>query len=271
MQPIERIPTGALAEARPVPGTRAPATWLRVPIYPTTATTVLLVSLVVVFLIEIWYSGSTAPADSARAMYDLGAKINGPIVAGQYWRLVTAMFLHADILHIGFNGYALLIFGQQIERFYSWPRFLAIYFLGGLAGSIGSFAFSPAESVGASGAIFGLLGAMGAFFWLHRRLLGTLARTMLWNALAIGALNLVLGFSQSGAIDNMAHLGGLVGGTLVGFALAPRYRPGRVIGPDERLLEDSLPRWVPPAVVMIFLAIEILLFALALAVQKGAL
>jgi rhomboid protease GluP len=113
------------------------------------------------------------------------------------------------------------------------------------------------------------MGAMGAFFWVQRRLLGAMARTQLWNALTIIGINILFGLSQSGAIDNMAHGGGLIGGLIAGFALAPRYRPGRALGPDERMLEDSLPRWAPIAVTVALLAVELILFAVALAYQKG--
>ena len=89
--------------------------------------------------------------------------------------------------------------------------------------------------------------------------------------MAIAGLNLVLGLSQSGAIDNFAHLGGLIGGAVAGFALAPRYRAGRALGPDERLLEDTLPAWADPAIMMTCFAVEIGLFVIALAVQKGCL
>jgi len=273
MQPTERYATSlTLTDNAPPAGTRPAPIWLRVPLYMPRVTNILLVVLIGVFAIEVLYSdNSLSPGNDLQTMHDLGAKINVLILNGEWWRLITAMFLHADILHIGFNAYALLIFGPQVERFFAWWRFLAIYLLGGLAGSIASFAFSPAYSVGASGAIFGLLGASGAFFWTHRRLLGAVARTMLWNAVAIAGLNLVLGLAQASAIDNWAHGGGLLGGLITGLALAPRYRPGRVIGPDERMLEDSLPRWAAPAIVMAILAVEMGLFVVALAVQKGLL
>src|SRR5690242_15205515 len=246
---------------------RATPTWLRVPMYPVWATNILLGILIVIWIYEGIYGGSPDGSEQIQVLRDLGAKDNSLIVQGEYWRLITAMFLHSGFLHIAFNGYALLIFGQQIERFYGWARFLAVYFVAGLAGSIASFAFSPAISVGASGAIFGVMGAMGAFFWVQRRLLGAMARTQLWNALTIIGINILFGLSQSGAIDNMAHGGGLIGGLIAGFALAPRYRPGRALGPDERMLEDSLPRWAPIAVTVALLAVELILFAVALAYQ----
>ena len=269
MQPTNRFVIPAPAAPPDSPPGRTTPVWLRVPLYSTQATNIMLVILVAVFLYEGFYGGGLAASENDQVLRRLGAKANDLILQGDYWRLITAMFLHAGLLHIAFNGYALLIFGQQVERFYGWARFLAIYFVAGLAGSIASFAFSRADSVGASGAIFGVLGALGAFFWIHRRLLGAMARTQLWNALAIAGLNLVLGVSQSGAIDNLAHAGGLLGGLVTGLLLAPRYRPGRALGPDERLLEDSLPRWAPPAIVMVLFAIELALFAVALLVQKG--
>jgi len=248
---------------------RSGPTWLRVPLFPVWATNILLGILIVVWIYESYVGGSLAGSEKIQVLRDLGAKDNAKIVDGEYWRLITAMFLHSGFLHIAFNGYALLIFGQQIERFYGWARFLALYFIAGLAGSIASFAFSPAISVGASGAIFGVMGAMGAFFWVQRRLLGAMARTQLWNALTIIGINILFGLSQSGAIDNMAHGGGLIGGLIAGFLLAPRYRPGRALGPDERLLEDSMPRWAPIAVTVALLAVELMLFAVALAAQSG--
>ena len=281
MQPPDRFadvrPESPTAVAPPdprgfsPPAARPSPVWLRVPTFQPRATNIMLGLLVIIWIYELIYGGSLGASEDTRVLRALGSKSNDLILRGEYWRLVTAMFLHAGPLHIAFNGYALLIFGQQVERFYGWARFLAIYFIAGLAGSVASFAFINSDSVGASGAIFGLLGAMGAFFWLHRRLLGAMARTQLWNAVAIAALNLVLGLSQSGAIDNFAHLGGLFGGAVAGFALAPRYRAGRALGPDERLLEDTLPAWADPAIMMTLFAVEIGLFVIALAVQKGSL
>ncbi len=203
-------------------------------------------------------------------LFSLGAKNNAAIlVKHEYWRLLTAMFLHAGFLHIAFNGYALLIFGQQVESFYGPWRFLAIYFIAGLAGSITSFAFSPHLSVGASGAIFGIIGALGTFFFFHRKLLGGAGRAQLLNAVALIGLNLLLGVSQAGAIDNFAHIGGLIGGGVAAVLLAPRYTPGRALGPDERLLEDRLPVWAPWAITLALFVVEGFLFAGALRIAPG--
>ena len=89
----------------------------------------------------------------------LGAKVNALIGLGEYWRLLSAMFLHADLMHLIFNMMALYILGKDIERFFGKKKFLAIYFLSGLVGSAASYLLVENISVGASGAIFGLMGA----------------------------------------------------------------------------------------------------------------
>lgn len=251
------------ARQRPAP------VWVRLPTFESRATNIMLGVLVLIYLAEVLAAGGAQEPPLA-VLIKMGAKENSRIINGDYWRLLTAMFLHGNLLHIGFNGYALLAFGQQIERFYGAARFLAIYFIGGLLGSIASFVFSPLPSVGASGAIMGILGAVCIFFWLQRRLLGTVARTQLWPALVSVVLILVMGISQAGVVDNMAHAGGFVGGLVAAWALAPRYRPGRPLGPDEQMLEDRFPAWGVLAASMAMLAAELLLFAAALFKQSGA-
>jgi rhomboid protease GluP len=149
----------------------------------------------------------------------------GPLIAnGEYWRLFTAMFLHVGFMHLLFNGIGLLIFGRLLERIYGHYRFTTIYVLAGLSGSIASYTFNRVViGAGASGAIFGVLGALAAFFLLRRDILGRVGRRYLSSLALIAAINLFLGFIIPG-IDNWAHLGGLGGGFLLGLALSPRYR-----------------------------------------------
>ncbi|NQS90975.1 MAG: rhomboid family intramembrane serine protease, partial [Chloroflexi bacterium] len=108
--------------------------------------------------------------------YDLpaaiGMKHNELIIAGQYWRLVTAIFLHGSIFHLGFNLYALYILGQRVERFFGSFRFLGLFIIAGLMGNLFSFVFTQSPSLGSSTAIFGLLGAEGVFIYQHRKLFG---------------------------------------------------------------------------------------------------
>jgi rhomboid protease GluP len=177
----------------------------------------LIAACVVIYLLQI----------ASQAVYGfdviaaLGAKVNPLIARGQFWRLFTPMFLHASILHIGFNMYALYNFGPSLERHYGHGRFLALYVLGGFAGNVLSFVFSPAVSLGASTAIFGLLGAEGAFFYQNRRFFGSVGQRVLMNLLVIGMVNLVIGFTPGSSIDNWGHIGGLIGGTLFAWFAGP--------------------------------------------------
>jgi rhomboid protease GluP len=153
----------------------------------------------------------------------LGAKVGTLMAAGQWWRFLTPVFLHASLLHVFVNMYSLYAIGPAVERFFGTPRMLAIYLLSGLGGVIFSLALSPAASVGASGAIFGLLGALAAFFYLHRTIFGRFGMIQLRQLLFVVLLNLMLGLSPG--IDNWGHIGGLVTGAGLTLALGPHYAP----------------------------------------------
>ena len=120
------------------------------------------------------------------------------------------MFLHADITHLLFNMYALYVIGSQIESFFNKFKYIIIYFLSGIFGCLLSMLFTNSWSVGASGAIFGLLGSMLYFGYHHRMYLGTVIKSQI---IPIIVINLLIGFSSS-SIDNAAHIGGLIGGIL---------------------------------------------------------
>jgi len=130
----------------------------------------------------------------------LGMKSNELIISGQYWRLVTPMFLHGSILHLGFNMYALHILGRRVERFFGSIRFLGLYLVAGIAGNVFSFIFTSAPSLGSSTAIFGLLGAEGIFIYQHRKLFGEQFRTALRQIVQVAAINILIGLSPG--IDN---------------------------------------------------------------------
>ena len=215
------------------------------------------VNLVVYLLTEL-LGGSTA----IEVLLRLGA-IEGQLIAsGEYWRLFTAMFLHSGLIHLGSNVVGLLIFGHQLERLFGYARFSAIYILAGLSGSVASYAFNISVTpysiaVGASGAVFGVLGALVAFFLSNRNLLGETGRNTMIALLILAAVNLVIGFALPG-IDNFAHLGGLVGGFLLGLALAPRYRPIYDFMGWQRGLADTNSMfkrlWVLPVAVAVLAA-----------------
>jgi rhomboid protease GluP len=150
---------------------------------------------------------------------DWGLKVNELIIQGQLWRLFTPMFLHGGIIHIAMNMYALLAFGPQLERYYGHWRYLALYLVSGFAGNVASFLFSDANSLGASTAIFGLLGAEAVFLYRNRKLFGG-AQRALTNLIVVAVINLAYGFAAPG-IDYWGHIGGLVGGVLFAWFGGP--------------------------------------------------
>jgi rhomboid protease GluP len=158
--------------------------------------------------------------------YDLpviyAGKVNEYIRAGQLWRLITPVLLHGSILHIGFNMYFLLSIGPGLEERMGHIRFLILYLLGGFAGNVVSFVLTPAVSVGASTAIFGLLAAEGVFQYQNRELLGARGRAQLNNVVGLAVINLIIGLSPG--IDNWGHIGGLLGGLLFMWIGGPRWR-----------------------------------------------
>lgn len=154
---------------------------------------------------------------SANTLTKLGGNIGYYTKYGEYWRLFTCMFLHASITHILCNMYSLYVIGPQIESFYGKAKFLFIYIYSGITGSILSLAFSANNivSIGASGAIFGLLGAILYFGYHYRVYLGNVLKSQI---IPIIMLNLLIGFVISG-IDNFAHIGGLIGGVFASMAM----------------------------------------------------
>ena len=130
-------------------------------------------------------------------------------------RLITCAFLHAGIIHLLFNMYSLYIIGTQLENYVGRIKFLSIYLLSAISGSMMSCIFSNSVSVGASGAIFGLLGALLYFGYHYRLYLGSVLKNQIIPLIII---NLMFGFLVSG-IDNAAHIGGLIGGYLSMMAL----------------------------------------------------
>jgi rhomboid protease GluP len=147
------------------------------------------------------------------------AGANGPeVLQGEWWRLVTSMFLHGGFIHLFLNGWALYQLGTLFELLMGSARLLMVYFLTGIAGSLASAFITGNHSVGASGAIFGLMGALIAFLLKHRDNLTPQAKSLLMQLLLWAGINVFLGFSTPG-IDNAAHLGGAAAGLLLGFTL----------------------------------------------------
>ena len=150
-----------------------------------------------------------------------GVKADQLIIAGQWWRLFTPMFLHGSVMHIGFNMYALYLLGPTLERFYGHGRFLLVYLLAGFAGNVMSFLMTPGPSLGSSTAIFGLLAAQGVFLLQNRRYFDQQRTSQaLRNIIVVAAINFMIGLSPG--IDNWGHLGGFIGGGIFAWLAGPR-------------------------------------------------
>jgi rhomboid protease GluP len=152
---------------------------------------------------------------------EISVKSKPDILAGQFWRIISPMFVHVGITHIFVNMYSLYVIGPPVERFFGTVRFLVIYFLSGIGGVALSLAFSPSPSAGASGAIFGLLGALGAFLFIHRGLFGRMGQQQLRQIVVVAVLNLVIGLAPG--IDQWGHFGGFVTGIALAASIGPRY------------------------------------------------
>jgi membrane associated rhomboid family serine protease len=167
-------------------------------------------NVAVYLLTAVQGAGINAPGGS---LFERWALVGILVDDGEWWRLVTAMFLHANLIHLAFNMLALYWLGSVVEQMLGTWRYLVLYFVSGLAGSAGALVSSSAfaVTVGASGAIFGVLGAL---LILEYRATGTFAGP----ALTLIVINLAFTFAIAG-ISKGGHLGGLVGGILVTFVL----------------------------------------------------
>jgi membrane associated rhomboid family serine protease len=172
--------------------------------------TLIAINVLIYLITAVQGAGLNAPG--GRLFNDMF--LYGPFVAhGDWWRLITAAFLHASVLHIGLNMYVLWIIGSPVEQYLGRARFLGLYFVSGLAGSAGALVLTPtALTVGASGAIFGILGALLIIEW---QTTGRLAG----NAMTWIVINLALSFVISN-VSIGGHVGGLIGGILVTLAYA---------------------------------------------------
>jgi membrane associated rhomboid family serine protease len=210
---VRRTPATRL---KPRPVRRAPGTALGTSRAPVTYT-LIAINLLIYLVTVVQGSGLSSPGGTLfNKMF-----LYGPYVGhGDWWRIVTAMFLHASLLHIGFNMYALWAIGRIVEQYLGTARYIGLYFVSGLAGSAGALLQTPHTPVlGASGAIFGILGAMLVIEW---QVTGSLAG----QAMTLIVINLVISFLIPG-ISWGGHVGGLIGGILVMLAYAHWSDRGR--------------------------------------------
>jgi rhomboid protease GluP len=169
-------------------------------------------------------------------------KSNELIREGQLWRLITPALLHGGFTHIVFNMYALLSFGQSIERHFGHGRFLLLYLLGAFAGNVMSFLMTNANSLGASTAIFALVGAEAVFLLKNRKLFAGQFRSAISNIIFIVFINLfIIGALPN--IDNWGHIGGLVGGLMFSWFASPVWEV-EGIAPQLQLVDQRPTREV---------------------------
>jgi len=166
----------------------------------------------------------TGATDSTATMVRGGNLLAG-VEVGEWWRMPTSMFVHAGLLHLFLNMYGLWVLGRFVEQIFGSVRFFAIYMLSGIAGAVASHLFSAATvSIGASGAVLGLAGALLVELGLQREHYPRRWRNALFRILLLlTAANVAIGFAYP-AIDQGAHLGGLVAGGLVALCLSPRWK-----------------------------------------------
>ena len=180
----------------------------------------LTVAILAVLLLILIFEIRVGALESREAIVAMGALARERVAAGDYWRLLTAPWLHGSVDHLLGNGIALYILGMVCESAFGRAQLLVLYVLSGLAGSLLSVVMSPGPSVGASGAIFGLQGAAIVLFRMHRdRLLVRDRRVGL--VLIIWALYTIVGGFMEPLIDNGAHIGGALGGALIARYLHP--------------------------------------------------
>ncbi|MBP1889461.1 rhomboid protease GluP [Clostridium moniliforme] len=171
-------------------------------------TSTLIIINIIIFIITAIMSRSIMDINTM-VLIECGAKVNYLINKGQIWRLLTCAFLHGGLIHIALNMYSLFIVGTVVEKIYGWKKYLGIYFLSSITSSLLGYLLGPEMiSIGASGAIFGVL---GAFLWFAIKEKENLQKGVLGNIIAVIVLNLFIGLTSSN-IDNLGHIGGFIGG-----------------------------------------------------------
>lgn len=179
-------------------------------------TKLLIIACIVMYLLSLFLTNNFT-----ESLILLGANNRGLVLNGEVFRLIANAFLHGSVIHLAVNMYSLWIIGTQVETYLGKVKFFIIYILSALMGSLFSIIFyENSLSVGASGAIFGLMGAL-LYFGYHYRLY--LSNALTSQIIPIIIVNLFLGFTMSG-IDNGAHIGGLIGGYLATMIVGVKYK-----------------------------------------------
>jgi rhomboid protease GluP len=167
---------------------------------------------IIMYLITAYLSGNLIDAD-INVLVLLGAKYNPLIKAGEYYRLFTCGFLHGGIIHLVMNMIALYSVGPFVEKYFGKIKYIIIYIVSLLISSFLSYKLSDSVSIGASGAIFGLLGALLIIGLLNRK---SISQSFVRSIINVIVINLIIGFTLPN-IDNYGHIGGLLGGVIITY------------------------------------------------------
>jgi rhomboid protease GluP len=219
---------------------------VRIKITLPTVQPILTYAILSVISLIFLYSTTLDPLGERLFLLDW-AKINDRILYdGEYYRLLTCMFLHLNMAHLLFNGYALYLFGRDVESLFGHVRFAVIYFMGGITGSVASLLYTDAISIGASGAIFAVFSAMAVYLYRHRHFYGEGARRRLSQMAILAVINIAFGLSNNN-VDNAAHIGGLLGGFVLGWFISPEFEIQRdLVEPNGvRVVDTNTPnKWM---------------------------
>ncbi|PHS34041.1 MAG: rhomboid family intramembrane serine protease [Sulfurovum sp.] len=178
----------------------------------------------VVYILSVILSQNIIDIDM-ETLVNMGA-LFGPytIIEGEWWRLGTAIFLHGGMTHLLMNMFSLYLIGRGVEQYFNTESYLSIYFFSGILGALASLYVHPQSvGMGASGAIFGIFGALAGFFIAHREKIQDYTKSFMKDFAIIIALNLVIGLSIP-SVDMSAHIGGLVIGAVGGFVISKNPR-----------------------------------------------
>jgi rhomboid protease GluP len=192
--------------------------------YAPPATLMLIVALGAIFAWQI----KTGALASQESIIAAGALARDRVMQGEWWRLLSATVLHGNAEHLIGNAVSLYILGMASEHAYGTRQMLLIYLASGVAGSLLSIAMGPGPSVGASGAIFGLMGAVMVLFWKHRDEL-LVRDKRIGVVIAAWALFTIVTGLVVPMIDNAGHVGGLLGGVAAASVMRPRILERRVV------------------------------------------
>ncbi|MFP4321720.1 MAG: rhomboid family intramembrane serine protease [Anaerolineales bacterium] len=223
----------------------------------------ILTYIIIGLLVAIHVYVQTLSQPELMSFYTTYGNFSQRVIDGEYYRLFTSMFLHAGLTHLAFNCLALYIFGRNIEGVFGHVPFLVIYLLGGLVGSVASLVFTQGNSIGASGAVFAVFGALVAYFYRNKAVYGQSANEQLRQLAVLAGINLVIGFLSNipgspARIDNAAHIGGAVGGLALAWFLTPLFRvrmqiDGLSMRPQLIDQRTTAPQIIAPVVVGLIL------------------